>query len=549
MPNNPTQKQPVFGSRAVVAANQPIASAAGIAMLAAGGNVADAAVATAFTCGVVEPQMVGPMGGGYIVFRDTEGDVLVIDNYAEAASAATDSLYEPDEAAGFGMVKGDKNQTGHLATGVPGNAKGWLSLHELKGRLPLAQVLQPAIDAAEHGFEISSYLQYSFRNTERQLAMFPESAKVFLVDGKAPPVGHRLVQPELAESLRTFAKHGSDAFYHGPLGEAFAAEVERGGGIVTMDDIEAYEVRYPEPIRGTYRGYALTGTPLTSGGGLLNQLGLNILENFDVTSLGFGTAKYWHLLIEVLKIMFADRAKFLGDPKFIDVPQDALLDKDYARKRASEIRMDAVGRPEAGDPVSVASGHTTHLTVMAADGSTVTQTTTLNNSFGGRVVVPGTGLLINNNMALFDPRPGRPNSVGPRKRMLTATAATMVERDGKPFFAIGTPGGIRIFPTVLQGIINVIDHGMNIQEAVEAPRIWASGNIVEFESGCDPAVVAELERMGHNMTNAPVIANCMNGVMVDPASGMLMGGACWRGDGQPIGLSGGYATHRDDWFG
>ena len=245
MPNAPTQKQPVFGSRAVVAANQPIASAAGIAMLAAGGNVADAAVATAFTCGVVEPQMVGPMGGGYVVFRDADGGVLVIDNYAEAASAATDTLYEPDEAAGFGMVKGDKNQTGHLATGVPGNAKGWLRLHELKGRLPLAQVLQPAIDAAEHGFEISPYLQYSFRNTERQLAMFPESAKVFLVDGKAPPVGHRLVQPELAESLRAFAKHGSDAFYHGPLGEAFAAEVERGGGIVTMDDIEAYEARYP----------------------------------------------------------------------------------------------------------------------------------------------------------------------------------------------------------------------------------------------------------------------------------------------------------------
>ena len=549
MPNIPTQKQPVFGSRGVVAANQPIASAAGIAMLAAGGSVADAAVATAFTCGVVEPQMVGPMGGGYIVFRDAAGETLVIDNYAEAAAAATDTLYEPDEAAGFGMVKGDKNQTGHLATGVPGNAKGWLRLHELKGRLPIGQVLQPAIAAAEHGFEISPYLQYSFHNTQRQLAMFEESAKIFLLNGKAPPVGHRLVQPELAESLRTFAKHGSDAFYHGPLGEAFAAEMERGGGIVTMEDIEAYEVRYPAPIRGTYRGYSLTGTPLTSGGGLLNQLGLNILENFDVASLGFGTAKYWHLLIETLKIMFADRAKFLGDPKFVDFPQDALLDKEYARKHASEIRMDAVGRPQGGDPVSVTSGHTTHFTIMAADGSTVTQTTTLNNSFGGRVVVPGTGLLINNNMALFDPRSGRPNSVGPRKRMLTATAATIVEKDAKPFFAIGTPGGIRIFPTVLQGIINVIDHGMNIQEAVEAPRIWASGSIAEFESGCDSAVIAELERMGHNMTHTPVIANCMNGVMADPASGLLMGGACWRGDGHPIGLSGDYATYRDDWFG
>ena len=549
MPGYQTIKQPVFGSRAVVSANQPIASAAGLTMLAAGGNVADAAVATAFTCGVVEPQMVGPMGGGYIVYRAPDGEVLVIDNYAEAPGSASDAMYEPDESAGFGIVKGDKNQTGHLATGVPGNAKGWLRLHELRGSLPLAQVLQPAIDVAEHGFPISSYLQYSFQNTERQLAMFPESARIFLPNGKAPAVGHRLVQTDYAESLRLFAKHGSDAFYHGPLGEAFAAEMERGGGLVTMADIERYEVRYPAPIRGTYRGYDLTGTPLTSGGGLLNQLGLNILENFDVASLGFGTARYWHLLIEVLKIMFADRAKYLGDPEFVDFPQDALLNKAYAKRRAEEISLDRVGQYEGGDPVSVVSGHTTHLTAMGIDGETVTQTTTLNNSFGGRVVVPGTGLLINNNMALFDPRPGRPNSVGPHKRMLTATAATIIERDGRPFFAIGTPGGIRIFPTVLQGIINVLDHGMNIQEAVEAPRLWASGNIVEFESGCDRSVIAELERMGHRMTEAPVIANCMNGVMVDEASGMLMGGACWRGDGQPAALSGGYASYRDDWFG
>ena len=544
-----TQREPVVSSRAVVAANQPIAAAAGISMLAAGGNVADAAVATVFTCGIVEPQMVGPMGGGYAVHRDADGEITVLDFYAEGPGSATETLYEPDEAAGFGMVKGDKNQTGHLASGIPGNAKGWLRLHELKGSLPLSQVLAPAISAAENGFPISAYLRYSITNTQAQLSMFPESARTFLVNGEVPPVGHRLVQAEAADSLRLFAQQGSDALYKGAIGEALVREMEQGGGLITQADLDQYDVRYPEPIRGTYRGYDIIGTPPTSGGGLLNMLGFNILENFDVRSLGFGTARYWHLLIETLKIMFADRAKYLGDPKFVDFPLDALLDKGYAKKRAAEIRMDRPTQHEAGDPVSVTSGHTTHLTIMAADGSAVTMTTTLNNSFGGRVMVPGTGLLINNNMALFNPYPDRPNSVGPYKRMLTATAATIVERGGSPVFAIGTPGGLRIFPTVFQGIINVIDHEMSLQEAVEAPRLWASGSVAEFESTCDRSVIAELERMGHNMTEVAVIANCMNGVQMDSVSGLLTGAACWRGDGQPAGLSGAFATHRDDWFG
>ncbi|MBJ27325.1 MAG: gamma-glutamyltransferase [Chloroflexi bacterium] len=544
-----TEREPVVSSRAVVAANQPIASAAGISMLAAGGNVADAAVATVFTCGVVEPQMVGPLGGGYAVHRDSNGEITVLDFYAEGPGLATEHLYEPDPAAGFGMVKGDKNQTGHLASGIPGNAKGWIRLHELKGSLPLSQVLAPAISAAENGFPISSYLRYSIANTREQLSMFPESANTFLHNGEVPPVGHRLVQREAAESLRLFAEMGSDAVYKGPIGKALVVEMEAGQGLVTQADLDQYEVRQPEPIRGTYRGLDIIGTPLTSGGGLLNMLGLNILENFDVRSLGFGTAKYWHLLIETLKIMFADRAKFLGDPKFVDFPHDALLDKSYAKFRASQIRMDQPGIPEGGDPASVTSGHTTHLSIMAADGSAVTMTTTLNNSFGGRVMVPGTGLLINNNMALFNPNPGLPNSVGPYKRMLTATAATVVEREGAPLFAIGTPGGIRIFPTVLQGIINVIDHEMSLQEAVEAPRIWASGNTVEFESICDPSVISELERMGHNMFELAVIANSMNAVQMDQNSGLLTAATCWRGDGQPAGLSGAFAKHRDDWFG
>ena len=544
----PTKKQPIVASQAVVAANQPIAAAAGISMLAAGGTVADAAVATVFVCSVVEPQMVGPLGGGYAVYRDANGDTFAIDNYAEGPGSVTDTLYTPDPAAGPGMVKDDANNTGYLASGIPGNLKGWLHLHALRGKLPLAQVLAPAIAAAEYGFPLSTYLQWSFEQTKTQLGMFPETARIFLPGGKPPAVGDTFRNPEMADSLRLIARDGADALYHGPIGEALVKDMAANGGNITQADLDQYEVREPDPVRGAYRGYTISAAPLSSGGGLLNQLGLNILENFDLPSMGFPSARYWHLLIETLKIMFADRAKYLGDPKFIDVPQEQLLDKDYARRRAHEIKLDRPQQYAAGDVSTGSGGHTTHLTVMAADGSTVTMTTTLNNSFGGRVVVPGTGLLTNNNMALFDPYPGRPNSVGPYKRMLTATAASIIEQNGQPLFAIGTPGGIRIFPTVLQGILNVLDHGLSLQEAVEAPRLWCNGPILEIESIAPKPVLAELERMGHPITLVPAIANCMNGVYRDPATGLLHGANCWRGDGAPAGLSGGYAENRNDWW-
>ena len=543
----PTEKQPVHASQAVVAANHPYAAAAGISMIAAGGNVADAAVAAIFACGVVEPQMVGPLGGGYIVFRDADGSELVIDNYAEAPGRASETMYTPDPSAGFGMVVGQHNMTGHLACGVPGNLKGWLHLHQLKGSLPLAQVMQPAIDAAEHGTPVTPYLRMSIESQAKELREYPSSTAIFMPGGEILKVGTMLRNPDQAATLRAIAKEGGDYLYRGPLGDAVVRDMQANGGLITHEDLQQYEVREIPSIKGTYRGYGIIGTPPSSGGGILNQLGMNILENFDLRSFGFGTARYWHVIIETLKLMFADRNAYLGDPNFVDFPQDALLDKAYAKGRAALIKMDIPQQYEGGEPAPKMDGHTTHLTVMAADGSVVTMTQTINMGFGARAVVPGTGLLLNDNMALFDARPGRPNSIAPYKRMLTATAATILTRDGETVAALGTPGGIRIFPAVLQGILNLVDHEMTIQEAVEAPRVWCNGPVTEIESIASDKTIAELESMGHKLNVVPAVAGNMNGVQRDPATGMLLGGACWRGNGGPVGLSGGLAKTRMNW--
>jgi gamma-glutamyltranspeptidase/glutathione hydrolase len=542
MASQSTKKRPVLASQAVVCANNPIASAVGLSMLASGGTVADAAVAAMFTLSVVEPMMIGPLGAGYIMARDSSGDLLVVDNYAEAPGRATPDMYQPDDAAGPMATVGLKNRIGHLAVGTPGALRGWFYLHSMRGRLPIEQVMAPAIAYAEHGFPVSGYTVRSIASAAEHLAKYPHSANQWLPGGKPPSAGQTIANKELAKTLRTFAAEGPDSLYDGPIGDALVEDMQAHAGLVTKEDLRSYEVLTPESIHGSYRDYEVIGSPLTSGGGILNQLGLNIFEQFDMTGMRFGTARYYHLIIETMKIMFADRAKYLGDPQFVDVPQTALLAKAYAKSRASDIRMDRAQDFAAGQPVGTSStGHTTHLTVMAADGSVITMTQTINEIFGAKAIVPGTGLMLNNTMALFDPHPGRPNSIASRKRMLTATAATIVMKNGAPAFALGTPGGTRIFGAVLQGILNVIDHGMDLQEAVEAPRVWSDGRTTEVETGVPEEVRRELEAKGHKLTVVRAVAGGMNGVQVDPISGLLLGAACWRADGSPAGLSGGEA--------
>lgn len=536
-----TRKQSVIASQAVVSANHAMAATAGLQMFAAGGTVADAAVATVFAAAVVEPMMLGIFGAGYILVRNGQtGKFWVIDNYSPAPSAATPEMYLADNAGRTVDPRRRKNRIGYLACAVPGSLAGWCLLHSRLGRLPLEFVLGPAIAYAEHGFPVGQHLLQCIESEKDNLALFPQSAEIFLPNGKPPKIGDRIKNPYHAETLRLIAKDGPDIFYQGALGDRVVDEIQSQGGLLTKKDLQSYSVIECEPIRGTYRDCEIVGVPLTSAGGILIQEALNILEGFDLKALGFGTPHYWHVILEVLKIVFADRNRYLGDPKFVESPINKLLDKTYGASRRSEIDLQRAAMPITDTSRTADSSHTTHITVADAVGNMVLMTQTLMEFFGCRAVISGTGAFMNNTMALFDPRPGRPNSIAPGKRMLTFTSSTIVQRDGKPWFAVGTPGGERIFSSVLQAIINVIDHGMTLQEAVEAPRVFANGRVTEVESDIGSKIVDELKSLGHEANAVFNIAGGMNGVEI-LESGLLSGAACWRADGAPAGLGGGPA--------
>jgi gamma-glutamyltranspeptidase/glutathione hydrolase len=325
--------------------------------------------------------------------------------------------------------------------------------------------------------------------------------------------------------------------YGGDLGAVIADFIRREGGLIALDDLRRYRTVERAPILGTYRGVTIAGAPPTSAGGISLIEMLNLLEGYDLGALGYGTADSIHLLAEVMRIAFADRTAATGDPAFIDIPVRRLTSKDYAASRRPDIDMERTRHHGPGVAVP-GSAHTTHVTAADTDGNLVAMTQTLNSLFGSKVTVPDTGVLLNNTMALFDPHPGHALSVAPGKRMTSSMAPTMVFRDGRPVLALGLPGGVRIFTSVLQALINLIDHGMTLQEAVEAPRVWTQGQELEVESAIPEAVRAALVARGHQVIAVPVVAGGMNAVAVD---GDLTGAACWRADGTPIGVSGGRA--------
>ncbi len=537
------QKQPATGSRGVVAANHPIGSAAGAQMFALGGNAIDAAVAALFALNVVEPQMVGLYGAGWINIRLADGTPVILDTYACAPAAATPDMYSPvsDTWPDYMRVEDDANRTGPLAVGVPGALKGWCEALARWGDLDLKTVIQPAIQVAENGFPVSRYLAESVAQNRRYLSGFSESARIFLPGGRPLAEGTRLVQPDLAASLRDVADGGSDVLYKGPLGAKVVDHVQECGGILTMEDMGAYRAVRRRAIRGNYRGYELAvPSPPCSGGVHVLQI-LNLLEGFNVTELGFGTADGIHVLAECFKIAFADRTSCMGDPEQIDVPVEWLTSKTYGAQRRAEIRLAEAAPMDPGIPPSAESACTTHVTTADAAGNVAAMTQTINEGFGCKVIAPGTGLLLNNTMALFDPHPGMANSVGPKRRMLSSNAPTIVTRNGDPCFALGTPGGVRIFPAVVQALVNLIDHGMTLQEAVEAPRIWTQGQELEVEPAIPEIVRTRLNHRGHDIREVDTVAGGMNGIVCDRAAGTITAAACWRADGSPVAVAGGPA--------
>jgi gamma-glutamyltranspeptidase/glutathione hydrolase len=551
-----TYKQEVVASRAVVASNHPLASSAGVETMLRGGNAVDAAVATLFALSVVEPMMVSPWGAGFFMIRDGRtGEVTFLDNYGVVPLAATPDMYDPIPGDLDYHTRDNSNFVGHRSVASPGNLAAWAQAVERFGRLPLAQTIEPAVRFAASGFTASQYLVNSIRMTQNDLAKFPDSAKIFLPDGKVPAVGQRIVRAEYAKTLQQIADEGWETMYTGNLARTIVADMEANNGLITMEDLAAYTVVQREPVRGTYRGYDIVApAPPSSGGTHIVQL-LNMLEGFEIGKgdLAFGTPGYAHLLAEGLKITFADRRRYMADPDRVPVPVKQLTSKEYADRRRAGLDRGRAQDHAAGEfedaAALVGAGHrgpdspnTTHCTVIDDEGTIVSATQTLQTAFGSRVTVPGTGMFLSNHMSLMDPTPGSVNSIEPGKRILSSMSPTIVLKDGQPFMALGVPGGKKIFGAVAQGILNVIDHGMTLQEAFEAPRLWTEGEAVEIEDTFEnlETLKSALGDLGHKVTVVEKVAGGMNGVQLD-SEGRLHGAACWRADGVPIGVSGGPA--------
>ncbi len=536
------EKQPALGSKGMVVTNHPLASAAGAEMLAAGGNAIDAAIAAFFTLTVVEPMMVGILGGGMAHIRTADGTHHVIDGQSMAPLATGPTTFTPDPAAAPGAMDtiGRKNAVGPTSVASPGNLMGWCEALERFGTFKLADVMEPAIRHASRGFRVTPYLHECVADCAADMAMDAEIAKLYLPGGSPIAPGTRLVTGDYAETLRSITREGPSILYGGSLGRHYADHHTRAGGHIRMEDLTRYATIRREALRGTYRGYEIVGPPPPTSGPLHIIQMLNILEGYDIGSMGFGSPDTVHLLAEALKIAFADRAAATADPAFVKVPVGKLLDKQYAASRRSRIDM---ARAQAW-AAEVAPGdgeqHTTHLTIADGMGNVVASTQTINSLFGARYVVPGTGMIPNNYMFVFDPRPGRASSIEPGKRITSSMSPVIVLRDSKPVWALGLPGGLRIFPSVFQALVNLIDHGMSVQEAVEAPRVWTQGHQFEIEGGISDSVVETIRARGHDVARVGNVAGGMSAIHFRP-DGVMEGASCWRADGTPIGIGGGLA--------
>ena len=504
----PLHAESLRASQGMVASRSDIASEVGSRILADGGNAIDAAVATAFALAVVYPSAGNIGGGGFTVIALANGEVYAQDSREKAPGAAHRDMFL-DSA---GNVDRNLALNTLQASGVPGTVDGLLDALERFGTMTRQQVMAPAIELAEQGFRLNEDLAGQFMENLEGFREHPASLAVFTKNGEPYKAGETWAQPDLAKTLKLIAEHGRDGFYKGETAELIVAEMERNNGLITLDDLASYESVWREPVHGTYRGYDIWSMPAPSSGGVLLVQMLNMLEAFDLGALGYGSPETVHLMIEAQRRAYADRAEFLGDPDFVDVPAAMLTSKEYARARFADFDPE-----RATDSAEIGAGswpaestQTTHFSVADKFGNAVAMTTTLNRNYGNRIVVPGAGFLLNNEMDDFSSKPNTPNSYGligrdaneiqPGKRMLSSMAPTIVTRDGKPVLVTGSPGGATIINTVLQVVINVLDHGMDAEAAVAAPRFhhqWMPDN-VRYENGAISTETAEaLRAMGH----------------------------------------------------
>ena len=506
----------------MVATAHPLASQAGLEMLAAGGNAIDAATAASFVISVVRPQSTGIGGGGFMLYYDQKtADTKVYDFRERAPIKASQDMYldaktlEPSDYIYKGVRIPKASVNGHLAVGVPGLVAGLVDTHKAHGKLPLAQVIKPAIKIAEEGFEVYPSLASAIRFRQKVLQNFPASREIFLPNNKALEVGDRLIQTDLAKTLKAIAQKGKAGFYDGEVGSLLLEELG-DGGIITKEDFDAYEVKERTPVEGLYRGYKIVSMPPPSSGGVHIIQILNILAADPMPSLDPQSPERLHLLAEAMRRAYADRATYLGDPDFTEVPIKGLTSTDYGKTLRESIQAKTASPSEsiaAGNPLPYESASTTHISVVDSEGNAVSTTHTINYSFGSCVVAKGTGVVLNNEMDDFSIKPGEPNSYGliggkanavaAKKTMLSSMSPTLVFDPNKQLkLVLGSPGGSRIITATLQTILNTIDHKMNLPDAVHTYRIhqqWFPDEIRIEKGGMEESTRKELESYGHSI--------------------------------------------------
>ncbi|MCU1289960.1 MAG: ggt [Acidobacteria bacterium] len=544
-------REPVRARKAIVASQHELASKIGADIMKRGGNAVDAAIAVGLALAVVYPEAGNLGGGGFMLIRFKDGKTTAIDYREMAPAAATRDIFVDKSG---NLIKGEGGSTiGYRASGVPGTPAGFDYAFKKygSGKIKWADLVDPAHKLALNGYRLSYRLANLFKSYKNNLEKYADSKKIFLNNGNFHEEGALFKQPELAATLARMQKQGAKEFYEGKTAELIAADMKVNKGLITLEDLKNYEPKERTPLRGTYRGHEIISMPPPSSGGIVLLQVLNMLEAYDIRKMGYNSAEKYHILAETLRRSFADRAEYMADPDFADVPVAQLIDKSYAARRRESIKNNKASSSKEigyGKPLGKESMDTTHYTVVDAEGTVVSNTYTINDLYGSAVTAKGTGVLLNDEMDDFAARPGTPNLFGliqgernkvePRKRPLSSMTPTIVLRkDGSPWFAVGARGGPRIITAVLQTVINMIDHDMHIQAAIDAPRIhhqWFPDEIIQEPFGLSPDTRNILEKFGHNFAARPVNIASATGIEIDE-KGVRLGAIDSRSDGEAIG--------------